>query len=145
VAGQVSWRDRFPEDVTCVRCLEVKSVQELDRLLWCEDCQAQARRRATIRGWMAGAALSLVLAAYIWFGIQPDLSLIPEFWIATLVVALYLGSRVAREFFYGYDRFRNRRAAEARPPAPDRTDPDNSGTERQDPETHRDEEGPSFR
>lgn len=134
MAEQVSWRDRFPEDVTCVRCLEVKPVQELDRLLWCEECRVQARRRATIRGWIAGVALSLVLGIYIWFGIQPDLSLIPEFWIATLVVALYLGSRVARELFHGYDRFRNQRALEARPPEPEKP-----GPERQD------EEGPSFR
>lgn len=116
--GKVSWRDRFPEDVTCVRCLEVRAVRELDRLLWCEECRARARRRAEMRGWAAGAALTVFLAAYIWLGIRPDMSLIPEFWVATLVVALYLGSRVARELFYGYDRLRNRRAVEARPPDP---------------------------
>lgn len=117
MSEKADWRERFPDDVTCVRCLEVRPVQELDRLLWCEECRARARRRAAVRGWLAGAALAAVLALYIWFGIQPDLALIPEFWIATLAVALYLGSRVARELFYGYDRVRNRPALEARPPA----------------------------
>jgi hypothetical protein len=110
------WRERFPDDVTCVRCLEVKEVRELDRLLWCEDCQARARRRASIRGWLAGALLALVLALYIWLVIQPDLSLIPTAWAATLAVAFYLGGRVARELIYGFDRVNNRRAVEAEPP-----------------------------
>jgi hypothetical protein len=118
VTEKVSWRDRFPEDITCVRCLQVKPVQELDRLLWCQECQAQARRRATIRGWLAGGALALVLAVYIWLVIRPDPELILTGWVATLVVAFYLGSRVARELFYGYDRVRNRRAMEATPPPP---------------------------
>lgn len=121
----MDWRDRFPEDVTCVRCLEVKPVQELDRLLWCEDCRGVARRRAGVRGWIAGVVLAAFLALYIWFGIQPDLSLIPEVWIALLAASLYLGGRAARELFYGYDRIRNQRALEAKPPPPDRTDDPN--------------------
>lgn len=118
MSEKVSWRDRFPEDVTCVRCLEVRPVQDLDRLLWCEECQERARRRASVRGWLAGAAVTLLLGLYIWFAIQPDLTLIPGGWAATLGVCLYLSSRIARELFYGYDRLRNRRALEASPPAP---------------------------
>lgn len=114
---KVHWRERFPEDVTCVRCLEVKPIEELDRLLWCRECQAAARRRATRWGWTAGVALTVVLALYIWFVIQPDLSLIPTGWAATLAVALYLGGRVARELIYGTERLMNRRAVEAVPPA----------------------------
>jgi len=116
--GRVDWRERFPEDVTCVRCLEVRPVQELDRLLWCEECLIAARRRSAIRGWAAGAALMVLLGLYIVFVIRPDFSLIPSAWVATLVVALYLGSRVARELFYGYERISNRKAAEAEPPPP---------------------------
>ncbi|MEX0842793.1 MAG: hypothetical protein WD120_00460 [Gemmatimonadota bacterium] len=112
----IDWRDRFPGEVTCVRCLRVKPIEELDRLLWCEDCMERARRRAARRGWMAGAGLGLVLGLYVWLVIQPDLSLIPSAWIATLVVAFYLGGRVAREFFFGLDRLLNRRAVEAEPP-----------------------------
>lgn len=116
---EIDWRDRFPDDVTCVRCLRVRSVEELDRLLWCEECISAARRRTARRGWLAGAALVIILATYIWFGIQPDLSLIPSAWLATLAVAFYLGGRVARELFYGAERLANRRAVEAVPPPPE--------------------------
>ena len=112
----IDWRDRFPEEVTCVRCLEVRPIEDLDRLLWCEECIRSARRRAARRGWMAGAGLAGFLALYIWLVIQPDLSLIPSAWIATLVVAFYLGGRVARELLFGVDRVMNRRAVEAEPP-----------------------------
>ncbi len=115
--AKADWRERFPEDVTCVRCLEVKPVRELDRLLWCEECLATARKRAALRGWIAGGVLMILLGLYIAFVIRPDLSLIPTAWVATLAVAFYLGSRVAREFFFGMDRIQNRKAAEAEPPA----------------------------
>ncbi len=113
---EVDWRERFPEDVTCIRCLQVKPVQELDRLLWCEECLVRARRRSVRRGWMAGALLAAVLGLYIWLFIQPDLSLIPTAWAATLAVAFYLGGRVARELIFGWERLANRRAVEAAPP-----------------------------
>ena len=114
--GRADWRDRSAEDVTCIRCLEVRSIQELDRLLWCEECLALARRRAAVRGWIAGGTLFLVLALYVGLWIQPDFSLIPSAWLATLAAAFYLGARVAREFIFGWDRLRNRRAIEASPP-----------------------------
>ncbi len=117
--SEADWRERFPDDVTCVRCLEVKPIHELDRMLWCDECQGRARHRAAVRGWLSGGALAGALALYIWLVIQPDLTLIPSAWAATLAVAFYLGARVAREFFYGLDRVANRRAAEATPPGPE--------------------------
>lgn len=87
--------------------------------MWCEQCLARARRRAAWWGWTAGGALAIVLGLYIWIAIRPDLSLIPTAWFLTLVVAFYLGSRVAREFVFGVMRIRNRRAVEAKPPSED--------------------------
>ena len=115
-SGKISWRDRAPDDLTCVRCLEERSKEELDRLLWCEECLERAGRRANRIGWLSGGVIALLLALYIWLVIQPDLSLIPALWGATLAVAFYLGGRVAREIAYGVMRLRNRRAVEARPP-----------------------------
>jgi hypothetical protein len=66
-----------PDDITCIRCLQVKPSEDLDRLLWCEDCVARARLRALRIGLLGGAGLAVLVALYIWFGIQPDLSLIP--------------------------------------------------------------------
>lgn len=113
---ETDWSHRLPEEVVCIRCLTPTPSAELDRLLWCPDCVASARRRATWIGWTAGAVLALLLAIYIWFGIRPDLSLIPTGWALTLVVAFYLGGRIAREFAFGVMRLRNQQAAEAAPP-----------------------------
>lgn len=112
-------RDRLPDDVTCVRCLEVRPPRELDRILWCETCVARARVRASRIGWRSGAGLVAVLGLYITLVIRPDLSLIPAAWVATLVMAFYLGSKAARELAYGYERIRNRPAVEAVPPGSD--------------------------
>jgi hypothetical protein len=114
----VTWRDRYPEgDVTCVRCLRVFDVLELDRLLWCEECRARARRRAGRWGWLIGFAFASLLALYVWVTIRPSAELIPAAWVATFVAAVWIGARVGREIVYGAMRFRNARAVEAVPPA----------------------------
>lgn len=115
--GQVSWRDRFGEEITCLRCLEVRDAAEMDRLLWCRDCRLQARTRAARRGWLVGAVATGLLAAWIWVAVEPS-SLVPGGWLATLVAAAWILSKVARELFFGWERFRNRKALEARPPSP---------------------------
>lgn len=113
---RVSWRDRFGDEVTCVRCLEVKDSAHMDRLLWCRECRRAARLRATRRGWAVGVAGAAALAAWIGLVVQPS-DLVLGGWLATLVAAAWIGARVAREVFFGVERFRNRRAAEAVPPA----------------------------
>ena len=40
-------------------------------------------------------------------------------WIATVVAALWIGSRVGKEIAYGVLRFTNRKAVEAVPPKPE--------------------------
>lgn len=113
-----AWKSRFPELATCVRCLEEKDVEEMDRLLWCESCRETARRRAGVWGWSVGGVLSVVLAIWIWTVIQPSDLIIPG-WVATIVAALWIGSRVAKEIAYGVLRFTNRKAVEAVPPKGD--------------------------
>ena len=111
----MSWRERFPEEVTCVRCLEVREVAELDRLLWCDECKARARRRAGKIGWLVGVLAGAVLALWIWLWVQPS-DLILGGWIGVVVAALYLSARAGREIAYGVMRFRNRKAIDATPP-----------------------------
>ncbi len=110
-----AWRSRFPERATCVRCLQEKDLEGMDRLLWCEECQKAARKSATAWGWKGGAVLAAGLAAWIWLFIQPS-DLVIGGWIATVVAALLIGSRVGREIAYGVMRFTNRKAVEAVPP-----------------------------
>ena len=114
---RVSWRDRYPEEVTCVRCLEVRPTDDLDRLLWCPACRERSARRAQRWGWLGGLVLAALLSAWILLAVRPDRDLIVGGWIATVVAAFWIGSRVVRELAYGVDRYRNRRAVEAVPPS----------------------------
>ena len=113
-----AWRSRFPDRTTCVRCLQEKDLDGMDRLLWCEECREAAAQRAGLWGWAAGAVFAAVVALWIWFYIQPS-DLIIGGWIATVVAALWIGARVAREIAYGAMRYNNRKAAEAVPPSED--------------------------
>jgi hypothetical protein len=113
-----AWRSRFPDRATCVRCLQEKDLEEMDRLLWCEECRDTARQRAGLWGWAAGAVFAAVLALWIWVFIHPS-DMIIGGWIATVVAALWVGARVAREIVFGVMRFNNRKAAEAVPPGAD--------------------------
>jgi hypothetical protein len=112
---RVSWRDRYPDEVTCVRCLESQDQTDLDRLLWCERCRALARNRATWLGWLGGLLFGGAVALYVWVVIRPS-DLVIGGWIATLVAALWIGAKVARELVYGIMRFRNAHAVDAMPP-----------------------------
>ena len=111
-----AWRSRFPDQATCVRCLQEKDLEGMDRLLWCAECRASARRRAGVWGWGFGALLAVALALWIWLYIQPS-DLVIGGWVATVVAALWVGARVAREIAYGVMRFSNRKAVDAVPPS----------------------------
>jgi hypothetical protein len=119
---KVSWRDRFGDEITCLRCLEVKDSVEMDRLLWCRACRDAARSRATRRGWGVGIAAAAALSLWIWVAVDPT-DLIPGGWLATIVAAAWIVARVAQEIFFGAERVYNRRAIEAVPPA-DLADPE---------------------
>lgn len=108
--------DRYPDEIACLRCLEVKDVEDLDRLLWCERCRRRARDRAGWWGWLIGLIFAACIAAYIWLVIHGSRALIGG-WVAAVVAALWLGSKVGREIVYGAMRFRNTRAVEAVPPS----------------------------
>jgi hypothetical protein len=111
-----AWRSRFPDRATCVRCLQEKDLEEMDRLLWCEKCRESARRRSGVWGWGIGFLLAICLALWIWVYIQPS-ELVIGGWVATVVAALWVGARVSREIAYGVMRFNNRKAADAVPPS----------------------------
>jgi hypothetical protein len=110
-----AWQSRFPDLTTCIRCLEEKELDQMDRLLWCQDCRDAARERAGMWGWGFGIVLATALALWIWFVIQPT-DVIIGGWIGTVAAALWIGARVGREVAYGVLRFNNRKAVEAVPP-----------------------------
>ncbi|MGY8776794.1 MAG: hypothetical protein ACKVIN_01595 [Longimicrobiales bacterium] len=110
----VSWRDRYPTEVTCVRCLEVHDQMELDRMLWCDTCRRKARARAAWWGWLGGLLFTAGMGVYVWFTVRPT-DLVVGGWMATMIAAIWIGQKVAREFAYGGMRFLNARAVEALP------------------------------
>lgn len=98
-------RERAPGDAAaCARCGEEKDVMELDRLLWCEACRFRARERAAWWGWGQGMALGAVVAGYVFLIVRPT-DLVLGGWIATVVAAVWVGSRIGREVAYGVIRY----------------------------------------
>ena len=76
---------------------------------------AQVQARAVSKSWYAGVVVAVMLALWIWLYIQPSRMLIGG-WVGTVVAALYVTSRVARELIYGVERMRSSAAAGAVPP-----------------------------
>ncbi|MDX1567349.1 MAG: hypothetical protein R3223_06075 [Longimicrobiales bacterium] len=103
------------ERETCIRCLEQKDATDVDRRKWCRECRERARERAKSEGWKAGAVFAAFLALYIWIFVGPS-TLILGAWIASVVAAFWLVSKIAREVHYGIARYRNEPAVEATPP-----------------------------
>ena len=99
------WQDRLGDEVACVVCGETRDSTEVDRMLWCEDCQAVARARAARVGWRVGLGVAALLVGYIWIVVQPS-RMIAGAWIATVVAAGWLGSKIGREIAYGVFRSR---------------------------------------
>jgi len=112
---RASWRDVYPDEVTCVRCLEVRDLMELDRLLWCDECRFLARERASWWGWVGGLIFASGMALYVWITVRPT-DLIIGAWLGTFAAAVWIGSKVSREIVYGVMRFKNARAVDASPP-----------------------------
>jgi hypothetical protein len=94
------------DTLRCRRCLEERTVDELDRSLWCDDCRLAARRRAAWIGRAAGFAAAVLLSFWIAIDVQPA----PEFrilWALVVIVAFYLLSRLGPELAFGVMRVRN--------------------------------------
>lgn len=104
--------DPTDDTLHCRRCTRERTADELDRILWCEDCVAAERRRAA--WWGRGLALiaAALLALWIAVAIRPG----DEFrilWAVLLIFAYYLFTRLARELAYGVIRVRDQPAARA--------------------------------
>lgn len=98
-------RDDPADHVACAHCGEMYPNAELDRLLWCEHCRLVERNRAGWWGWVAGVAFAACVAGYVWLVVRPT-DLVISGWVATVVAAAWIGSKVAREVAYGILRAR---------------------------------------
>lgn len=90
----------------CHRCRQVRATEELDRMIWCEDCLRVERRRAA--WWGRGIAFLAAVALSFWIAIdvQPSDPFL-VLWAMVVLVAFYLGSRLGTELVFGINRVRN--------------------------------------
>lgn len=102
--------DTGDDTLHCRRCGREATTDELDRLLWCEECVHAERRRAA--WWGRGLALlgAGTLALWIALGVRPG-SEFRVLWALVLVVAYGLFARLAHETVYGIIRVRNQPGA----------------------------------
>lgn len=101
-------RDRDPGvSLSCGRCGRACRARELDRHLWCDECVAAARARASGVGWKVGGVMAAVLAGWIYLVQQPSAMLIGG-WIGAVLATFWLGARAGKELCYGVLRFRHR-------------------------------------
>lgn len=94
------------DTLRCHRCRRVRTADELDRMIWCEECQLAERRRAGWLGRALGFAAAVALSFWIAIRIQPSQEFL-ILWALVVVVALYLLSRLGQELVFGIIRVRN--------------------------------------
>jgi apolipoprotein N-acyltransferase len=96
----------------CHRCRQERTSEELDRILWCEDCQRAERRRAAWLGRAIAFAAAIALTFWIALDVQPaaDFRIV---WALVIIAAFYLVSRLVKELVYGLARVRNEPGARA--------------------------------
>lgn len=100
------WKEQVGEEMPCARCGETRDSTDLDRMLWCPVCLEDARSRATRIGWIAGGSVAGALTLWIWLGVGPAPDLIPGGWLAVVVAAAWLSSKLVRETAFGIIRAR---------------------------------------
>ena len=96
-------------EATCLICLQTKPRQDVDRLLWCDECREAAQTRAASRSWYVALAVAVALALWIWLYVQA--TLVISWWIGVVLAAFYLSARMAREVLYAVARVRGAVAA----------------------------------
>lgn len=98
--------------IRCRRCHREMAADDLDRILWCDECVAAERRRAAWLGRAIAVAAVALLAVWIAAVVRPD----AEFrilWALVVIVGYALGARLAHELTFGVNRIRNREGARA--------------------------------
>lgn len=94
------------DTLRCRRCRRVRTTDELDRTLWCDDCRLAERRRAAWIGRAAAFVGAVALSLWIAIQIQPSDQFL-VLWALVIIVAFYLFSRLGQELVYGVIRVRD--------------------------------------
>jgi hypothetical protein len=94
------------DTLRCRRCRQPRTADDLDRILWGQECQRAERRRAAWWGRALAFGAAVLLSLWIATRIQPSDQFL-RLWALVVVVAFYLGSRLGTELVYGITRVRN--------------------------------------
>lgn len=98
--------DDLDDVLRCHRCRQVRTTDELDRMLWCDECRLAERRRAAWLGRAIAFGAAVALSFWIAIEIRPSRDFL-VLWALVVVVAFYLLSRLGQELVYGIGRVRN--------------------------------------
>ncbi len=90
----------------CRRCRRPTDPDDLDRILWCEDCIRAERKRAVRWGRGLAFAGATLLGVWIALTIRPQ-EQFRYLYALALAVAFVLGVRLGTELVYGIARVRN--------------------------------------
>lgn len=113
------------DTLRCRRCRQARTSQELDRMIWCEECLRAERRRAAWWGRALAFAAAIALSFWIAVHIQPSDRFL-MLWAAVVIVAFFLGTRLGTELVFGIIRVRNEPGARQAGPRPDDTNANGS-------------------
>ncbi|MFO7894202.1 MAG: hypothetical protein R6U63_10740 [Longimicrobiales bacterium] len=95
------------DEARCRRCLRPVPGDDLDRILWCEDCVEFERKRAARWGRGLALAAAALLGIWIALAISPG-GQFRYLYALVIIVAYVLGSRLGTELVFGIARVRNR-------------------------------------
>ncbi len=100
------------DTLRCRRCGRVRTSDELDRMLWCDECRQAERRRAAWLGRALAFAAAVALSFWIAIVVGPSDQFL-VLWALVVIVAFYLLSRLGQEMVYGIIRVQNKPGARA--------------------------------
>ncbi len=91
-------------ETNCRSCQRLYPASDLDRFLWCPDCQAAVRRRGARWGRLVGIAAGVAVALYVVLIVKPTrLNLL---WALPPLMTYLLTTRIAVAVVQGYYRSR---------------------------------------
>jgi hypothetical protein len=106
------------DTLRCRRCHRIRTADELDRMMWCEDCRLADRRRGAWVGRIIAFCAGIALSFWIAIRVEPSRDFL-VIWALVVIAVFYLLSRLGQELVYGVARVRNVPGARAGDPSED--------------------------
>ncbi len=92
-------------ETSCRSCQQLYPASDLDRYLWCPQCQEIVRKKGAMWGRVVGLLASAGVATYLWLSLMLQ-SRFLAFYLLLLAMTYLLTSRIAHAIVHGYYRSR---------------------------------------